>query len=140
MKQKNRHVYYSYEHGDESLPYQQDLVSETPDPYNTPFSQEIRQQILENFNHRMKCHALHQLVDCEEIRIITIWSVKMMCLKIKMGHNNNTNRQDGETNQETNQETSQETFNTSQEMNNTNQEINKTSQETNKKHTIPAKK
>ena len=45
----------------------------------------------------------------------------MMCLKIKMGHNNNTNRQDGETNQETNQETSQETnqepYNASHEMN-----------------------
>ena len=32
MKRENRQVNYSYEHGDESLPYLKDLVSETPDP------------------------------------------------------------------------------------------------------------
>ncbi len=122
MKRESRRVAYSYEHGDESLPYLKDLVSDTPDPeknrimaylktycnvacsaviqdeinpekmigtgdmfydgtyfwdevfanyvdrYNIPVPKEFRQHILENFDNRMKRHALLQLIDSVEIQ------------------------------------------------------------------------
>ena len=152
MKREIRQVNYSYEHGDESLPYLKDLVSETPDlekskivaylkthcilaspgikydeitpgktigsgnifsdgvyywndqftnyvnRYNIPVPQEFRQHILENFNHRMKRHALLRLVDCAEISNNPYLGYQYDVSVNKNGvikYNNNTDCQDG---------------------------------------------
>lgn len=48
--------------------YWNDVFTNYVNRYNIPVPQEFRQHILDNFNYRMKRHALLRLVDCVEIR------------------------------------------------------------------------